>query len=234
MYKFFSMNFVKTTSKDDQSCVRTTRIYLTLITTVKTIHVTRRHWKERLEQFDRLPSYILWESLIGYQTEKMYTVKVLHNKFTRLFCRLPRMRRMPQRAPKKASKTVYFISGPTHTSLSWYIYFILRQFEKTLLEYIGKCSKSLTNFYFFIVQVFAENQPRTLWRAQHGWQIWPHWGRLQSQLSPWNKKIKWWDIYFTVAVWPILGVQCQGQMSWGGDHKRWWSMASRGTSFQVQ
>ena len=44
---------------------------------------------------------------------------------TRLFWRLPTMRRIPQRAPKKASKTVYLISGPMQTSLSWVFSFFL-------------------------------------------------------------------------------------------------------------
>ena len=70
------------------------------------------------------------------------------------------MRRIPQRAPKKASKTVYLIKGPMQTSLSWVFSFFL----------------NMTNT--------RSVRPRTLWKAQHGWQIWPHWGLSQSQLSP--------------------------------------------------
>ena len=114
--------YLNPTSTDDQSCVRTTRIYLTLITTVKTIHVTRRHWKGRW--------VISKTSKFNMLCERACLAIISQNesyrKFTRLFWRLARMRRKPQRAPKKASKTVYFISGPTHTSLSWYLQYLLK------------------------------------------------------------------------------------------------------------
>ena len=91
------------------------------------------------------------------------------------------MRRIPQRAPKKASKTVYLISGPMQTSLSWVSSFFL----------------SMTNTRYV--------RPRTLWRAQHVWQIWPRWGLSQSQLSP-GKTSFYYDVtkYFCHLKFEII------------------------------
>ena len=122
------------------------------------------------------------------------------------------MRRTPQRAPKKASKTVYFISGPTQTSLSWGKVVVDNIHLMSTVQFHDDLSRP--NLTLCEELKMADKLDDIEGGGNHSY-------HLEDPLIP---------NFFTVFQ-PVRGDQCQGRRCWGGSHRQMWSKASHCTWF---